>query len=130
MGQRYLIDTNAIIDYLAGLMPPAGLTFMDAVFDSGDIIISVITQIEVLGFQAPESYLLKCQSLLEIAEIIPLADTAIIKQAIQVRRYAKIKLPDAVIAATALVHGLTIVSKNGKDFSRVDGLLYTNPYTL
>ena len=60
MGERYLIDTNAAIDYLAELMPATGLAFMDEIFNDSEIILSVVTQIELLGFQAPEEYLQKC----------------------------------------------------------------------
>lgn len=74
MGERYLIDTNSLIDYLAESMPANGLTLIDNIFDSGEIIISVISHIELLGFQAPRDYLLKCQTLIDIAEVIPLLD--------------------------------------------------------
>ncbi len=84
----------------------------------------------MLGFQAPEDYLQKCQSLIDLAEVIPLVDLAIIKQAILVRRETKIKLPDAIIAATALVRDLTLVSRNEKDFSQVKGLKWINPHAL
>ena len=127
---RFLIDTNALIDYLAELMPADGLDFIDGILDSRDVIMSVITQIEVLGFQAPEEYLRKCQSLIAIAEVIPLVDTAIIDRVILVRRETKIKLPEEVIAATALIRNLTVVSRNKKDFSRVEGLKYVNPHEL
>ena len=127
---RFLIDSNALMDYLAGLMPTNGLDFMDRVIDSGDVITSVITQIEVLGFQAPEEYLQRCQSLIAIAEVVPLVDPAIIGRAILIRRETKIKLPDAVIAATALIRNLTVVSRNEKDFSRVQGLNYVNSHEL
>lgn len=127
---RFLIDSNALIDYLAELMPTNGLEFMDSILDSGDVIMSVITQIEVLGFQAPEEYLQKCQRLIAIAEVIPLVNPAIIDRAILVRREIKIKLPDAVIAATALIRNLTVISRNEKDFNRVKGLTCVNPHEL
>ena len=127
---RYLIDTNVIIDYLAGSMPVEGLSLMDTIIDSDGLIVSVVTQIEVLGFQAPADYLQKCRDLLSLAEIVPLADANLIERTIQVRQQAKIKLPDAVIAATALTMDLTIISRNGKDFSRVQGLNHIDPHSL
>ena len=130
MGTRYLADSNALIDYLEETMPEKGLAFMDALVDSREVIISVITEIEVLGFQAADVYLQKVQQLVDAAEIIPLADATIIREAIAIRRTARIKLPDAVIAATAKVRGLTLLSRNEKDFSRVEGLSVLNLHTL
>ena len=36
---------------------------------------------------------------------------------------------DAVIAATALVHGMTVVTRNNKDFDRFENLVVVNPWT-
>ena len=53
---QYLIDTNAVIDYLGQKLPDSGMAFMNSVVDAIPVI-SVITKIEVLGFKAPaESY--------------------------------------------------------------------------
>ena len=130
MGERYLIDSNTLIDYLGRLLPPTGKQVVAGIIDRNELAISVITQIELLGFQAPEEYLRKCQSLIDIAEVIPLVDSPTIGQAILIRRGTKIKLPDAIIAATALVRNRTVVSRNEKDFSRVEGLKWVNPHTL
>lgn len=130
MGTRYLADSNALIDYREETLPEKGLAFMDVLLDSSELLISVITEIEVLGFQAPEAYLQKVQQLVDAAEVIPLADVVLIREAIAIRRSARIKLPDAVIAATAKVRGLTLLSRNEKDFSRVQGLAVLNLHTL
>jgi predicted nucleic acid-binding protein len=50
MGKQYLIDSNALIDYLAGKLPENGKKFMDEIVDEIPNI-SVITKIEVLGFK-------------------------------------------------------------------------------
>jgi hypothetical protein len=47
--QQYLIDTNAVIDYLGEKFPATGMAFMSSVVDFVPIV-SVITKIEVLGF--------------------------------------------------------------------------------
>ncbi|OJW71311.1 MAG: hypothetical protein BGO68_01075 [Candidatus Amoebophilus sp. 36-38] len=52
---EYLIDTNAVIDYLGKKLPVSGMAFMNHVMDTLPIV-SVITKIEVLGFKAPGSY--------------------------------------------------------------------------
>jgi hypothetical protein len=40
------------------------------------------------------------------------------------------KTPDAIIAATAIVHGLTLLSRNLKDFTSIQGLMVIDPHTL
>ncbi|MEM6264058.1 MAG: PIN domain-containing protein [Bacteroidota bacterium] len=47
---------------------------------------------------------------------------SIVAQTISLRKHHKIKLPDAIIAATALVHNLTLITSNTADFHRVRGL--------
>jgi hypothetical protein len=49
---------------------------------------------------------------------------------IALRKLIKIKLPDAIIAATALVHNLTLLSRNTHDFKNVPGLTVLNPHTM
>ncbi len=42
----------------------------------------------------------------------------------------KIKTPDAIIAATALAYGYTIITNNEKDFKGITGLKIINPYKV
>jgi len=97
----------------------------------GDIAISVITKIETLGFpfQNKEEYKL----LLEICgqlKIIPLNDL-IVEETITLRKLYKIKLPDAVIYATALVESLPLLTNNIKDFQHLNGKVeLINPFDL
>lgn len=52
---QYLIDTNAVIDYLGNKLPVSGMDFMNTVIDAVPNV-SVVTKIEVLGFNAPEPH--------------------------------------------------------------------------
>ena len=52
----------------------------------------------------------------------------IVKQTITLRKIVKIKLPDAIIAATAMVHNLVLISRNTKDFENIKGLELLNPH--
>ena len=52
---QYLIDTNAVIDYLGNKLPASGMDFMNTVIDAVPNV-SVVTKIEVLGFNAPEQH--------------------------------------------------------------------------
>ena len=49
------------------------------------------------------------------------------KQTIWIRKTKKIKLPDAIIAATAIIYNLTLVTCNVDDFKNVSGLKILNP---
>jgi hypothetical protein len=128
MGTKYLTDSNVVIDYLSGTLPPEGMMFLDKVMDETPKV-SVITQIEVLGYNAPfEAYRLLME-FMEDAEILELS-AKVVQQTIDLRKSCKIKLPDAVIAATALVHELTLISRNKGDFKNVAKLQVIDPHTV
>jgi hypothetical protein len=56
MEPQYLIDSNSLIDYLVGKLPPKGMDFMNKVINIIPVI-SVITKIEVLGYKTvPGAY--------------------------------------------------------------------------
>jgi hypothetical protein len=48
----YVIDSNAVIDYLSGQLPKSAALFMNSVINDKPII-SIMTHIEVLGFNNP-----------------------------------------------------------------------------
>jgi predicted nucleic acid-binding protein len=48
----------------------------------------------------------------------------------EIRKFSRMKLPDAIIAATALVYGLTLVTRNVADFKNIDGLKLVNPWDV
>jgi predicted nucleic acid-binding protein len=129
MGKRYLIDSNVIIDYTASLLPAKGSDFVEDLFNS-DFLISVAVKIEVLGFDDVPTKLKAMEEFIETASVLPL-DEAVTKQTILLRRkYKKLKLGDAIIAATALINNLTIISRNRKDFENIEGLECIDPYLL
>ena len=49
MGKRYLIDTNALIEFQAKILPINGHAFVAKTIDE-EFNISVINKIEVLGY--------------------------------------------------------------------------------
>jgi len=118
MGAQFLIDTNAIIDFSAGRFPPAGHGFLGELIDSSPCI-SVITKIELLGFSEVNQVI---TDFVDAAVVYGLSDE-VVNRTIDVRRRYRIKLPDAVIAATALTYGATIISRNGRDFRAIDNLI-------
>ena len=130
MGQKFLIDTCAIVKYLDNLLPPEAILFMDSLVDD-DSKVSFITQIELLVWNPPipEDIRIR-EEFLEGSEIHYINDE-IIKGAIQIRKTTNIKLPDAVIAATAIHKDYILLSTNDSDFKKVApmGLKYLNPET-
>jgi hypothetical protein len=125
----YLIDTNAGIDYLGEDMPQKGLGFMDEVIDK-EYSISVISRIELYAFSKLTE---KDKATLDVftnqASVININDD-IIEKTIEIRKKYKTKLPDAIIAATALVFNLTLITHNTKDFLNIEGLTVIDPYKI
>jgi predicted nucleic acid-binding protein len=69
------------------------------------------------------------EEFIDTASVISL-DAEVTERTILLRRvYKKLKLGDAIIAASAIVHGLTVVTRNVADFEGVEGLLFINPWT-
>jgi predicted nucleic acid-binding protein len=54
---------------------------------------------------------------------------AIAESTIDIRSYANISLPDAVIAASALSLNATLITRNVKGFHDVPGLVVYNPFS-
>ena len=122
MGQEFLIDTNTVIDYLGSRLPEKGLSFMDNIMPE----ISVITRIELLGwFQAPSDELQKLNSFVEEALIFALDEHVILKT-IELRQGYRLKTPDAIIAATALINNISLITRNTADFKNIEGLVVIN----
>lgn len=131
MGQKYLIDTCVVIKYLDEIFPAKALTFIDAIVDE-DSKVSFITKIELLVWNPSHPKDMEIRhEFLSGSEILYINDE-IIERAIQIRKKTKIKLPDAVIAATAMAFDLVLLSDNDKDFIKAEilGLKYLNPKTL
>jgi predicted nucleic acid-binding protein len=128
MEQQYLIDSNAVIDYLAGNLPEKGMEFLNFIVNQIPIV-SVITKIEVLGFPCNKEIEKLLESFFADSNIIKLSDD-IVDETINIRRQYKIKTPDAIIAATARINSFIIITRNTKDFDTIDGLSLVNPFNL
>ena len=90
--------------------------------DAKQAYISVITRIEVLGWKVyNDTTLQQMVQLLAKLHEIPLAE-AEVQATIRIRQQFGLKLPDAVIAASAVVHGLSLLTGNVDDFKRVVGV--------
>jgi predicted nucleic acid-binding protein len=126
MEQRFLIDTNVIIDVLGSFMPEK----IKKVILQMPLIISAVTYMETLGWhQVTPSQLRILQNFMESATIFPINQT-IVEKTVLIRQQKKIGLGDAIIAATALVHNMTLVTRNVSDFKSIEGLIILNPWEI
>lgn len=122
------MDSNAVIDYLSGVLPGPRMDFLNEIVNDVPRV-SVITQIEVLGYNAPSAAHELLTGFMYDAEIIQLSE-AIVNQTIEIRKKYKIKLPDAIIAATALNNGFILISRNLNDFKNIVGLTVIDPHAF
>ena len=89
--------------------------------------VSAVSYVEVLGFHgltATERQ--HFESFFAAATILPISQ-AIVVEAVKLRQQRKQTLGDSLIAATCLVHGLTLVTRNSHDFTWISGLNILNP---
>lgn len=91
-------------------------------------MIFVYLSLKLLGFNSPPQAAQDLQDLVNNVTILELTRD-IVNQTIALKKMKKIKLPDAVVAATALVHNLTLISRNTIDFKNISGLTCLDPYT-
>jgi len=124
--QQYLIDTNAVVDYIGNKLPVDGMAFMNNVIDNVPFV-SIITKIEVLGFTTLDKHYKLLTDFMDDAIIFTLSNE-IVDTCIELRKKYKIKLPDAIIAATALSQNLVLISRNDKDFKKIYELQLFNPW--
>lgn len=126
MAGKYLIDTNTVIDYLDNKLPANAAKMLDA----EELDISVITRMELLAWRnaEPEQIFILNQFINSV--VIWGLDEPVILKGIEVRKEYPIKLPDAIIAATAKVYDLSLVTRNIDDFKNIKGLKLINPWKL
>jgi len=129
MGKNYLIDTNIFTKYIQGELSEKGNELVDNIFNTFGCKISVITRIELLSWNTNQDTSGLIEEFINISEEFGLTEEIIVKTA-EMRRSIKIKLPDAIIATTALVNDLILISDNDSDFGKVASLRYINPTKL
>jgi len=128
MGIKYLWDTNTAIYYLQRQFSPSAEQFMDSILQEYQPSISAITEIELLCWKtASESDLAVLKDFIEDSVVFELEKEIKLKTA-ELRKTNKIKLPDAIIAATAVVHNLTLLTRNVSDFQNIQNLSVLNPW--
>ena len=118
--EKYLVDSNIIIKLATeNNLTDDSKSFLTAILNDS-FNISIITKIEVLS---------KDDSLIDfvnVAKVFELDET-IVLLTIQLRRKYKIRLPDAIIAATAIANKFILLTHNAKDFSNIKSLVVIDP---
>ncbi len=126
--ENYLIDTNILIHFFDGKMTDRQKSDTIRVFEKS-FNISVISKIEFLGFKKyldTQKYK-RAKEFINKAKVIALSDR-MIETIIKIKQKRNTKLGDAIIAATAITKKLILVTRNEKDFDKINGLLILNPF--
>ena len=126
---HYLLDTNFVINYFKGFFKADAGKFTDSVINNTTFI-SVITRMELLSWKSlnpKDEEVIK--EFISDSTVFPLEES-IINRTILLRKAFAIKLPDAIIAATTLVHDMQLITHNLKDFTNIPDLIVLNANAL
>jgi predicted nucleic acid-binding protein len=118
-GTALLLDTDVLVDSLRGARRLV----------AGDIALaySVVTLCELFAGTDTDEGVVRVL----LSPFTPIdVDVEIAERAGRIRRVTRLRTPDALIAATAVVHGLALVTRNLRDFGRVTGLSLRDPESL
>lgn len=110
---KAVFDTNILIDHLNGV--EAARREIDL---HSDRAISVVTWMEVM-VGAPEDARDETRVFLDHFERIPL-DQNVAERAVELRRRDRMRLPDAIIRASAIASGGLLITRDAKDFDAED----------
>jgi predicted nucleic acid-binding protein len=127
VSEGHVIDSNILIYHINGQLDSDIEQTLYGYFEQSAYI-STITVMEVLSWprHSDESVELTTAFLKIFDEIAIDAEIKIL--AIRIRRNYRLKLPDAIIAATALHLGLPLITRNVKDFEVIPDLMVINPF--
>ena len=123
----YLFDTNILIYWWADEIPPDQVPRIEHLLKTL-FTITIITRIDFLGFLGfSEDLKQKARDFLSYAIVLPLTPE-VAERTIVLREKHSIKVPDAIIAATALTYDLTLITRNASDFKDIQELTIENPF--
>lgn len=114
---RYLLDSGVIIRHLRG--HPAAVRLLRGLGKRERLAVATVTRLEIhAGMREHERY--KTQKLLSRFVTLDMSAEIADRAGDYIREYRRrgtaLSIPDAIIAATAIQHGLTLVTFNPKDF--------------
>ncbi len=118
-----LLDTNIVIH---ACQP--GSEWLSEWTDDPALAIASVTRIEALGFPGISREEEEAIRGFLAGSICHALDDAVIEHAISLRQNRRMGAMDAIIAATALVHGIPLVTRNTDDFKHIENLKLVNPF--
>lgn len=125
----YLLDSNVVVHYLSNSLPKKSIDFLNQFIDQ-DCYVSVITQMEILGFNFKKvSDKNITEAFIENSIVLDLSPE-VVQKTIFIRKSRKIDLPDAIIAAIAIVYDFTLITQNLKDFQKIQNIKVLNSFDL
>ncbi len=128
MELKYLWDTNTVIYYLQKQFPETSEIMMNDIINNYQPAISAITEIELLCWKtANESDLAVLKSFIADSVVFEL-ESNVKAQTIEIRKLFNLKLPDAIIAATAITSKLILISNDRGGFTKIPSLNLINPF--
>lgn len=117
-----LLDTNIII-YAAQPQYPHLLEMVE----DPNSAVSLVSYVESLGFpQISSTERNALEGFFAAMDVLPVTDL-VAREAVRLRQQRKMGLGDSLIAATALIHGRVLVTRNVADFQWISGLNLLNP---
>lgn len=131
----YLLDTSICIPLLNGSDPPVRLAYEDALLESSEVFLSTIVLFELqYGVRKSSRVAANEKRLRDFLEttsgVLPFTQEDSLAAGSIRAELEKMKMPighyDTLIAGQALARGLTLVTANGREFSRVKGLRWVD----
>lgn len=124
---RYFLDSNVCIYHFDGA-PETQSFFASLTPEEDKLFYSFITRIELLGYPKLTSREKReIDAFLSAFTKVNMTDE-IENLVIRLRQSRRIKIPDAIIAASAIYTESVLVTRNEKDFRKIKGLKVLNPF--
>jgi len=119
--KKLVVDTSVIIDFLRSNNKENTLLYMLA---EEDLYVSIVTHTELYAGKSVWENSATRESLEKVLAGMSFVavDKRISERAGHIKSYSDISLIDALIAATALIDNMELITLNNKDFEKVKGL--------
>lgn len=123
MESGFILDSNIAVYLPQGLLTKNASLFLRKVLKQ-IAQLSLISKIELLCWDEESSLI---ENFIDDSIILPISDEIVVKT-IEIRRKYKTKLPDAIIAATAIIYNCKLITGNENDFRKIEELSFINTF--